>query len=274
MKTVEILIKILKYSWMCLAFLFCFSFVQAQNNLKIMSYNIRIAKPPSKGWSDAEIDSTAAVINRYKPALVALQEVDAYTERSGTGMNQARELGRLTDMNFHFAKAVDRSNGDYGVAVLSKMPVEHAHSFRLKTTDSINYEYRACAVAGVNYLGNNILFASVHLDHLNDDVRRGQWEQLKDYLSYYQGLPIIIGGDLNTGAGSELLEIIENDGWTIFPADKSVKTFSTENPRVLLDYFLFSKEAVKLFKTFDFSVISEEKYASDHFPIIMDLVRK
>lgn len=213
MKKVKIFSIVVKSGWLCLILLINISFVQAQNNLKIMSYNIRIAKPPSKGWSDAEIDSTAAVINRHKPALVALQEVDVYTERSGTGANQARELGRLTGMNFHFSKAVDRSNGDYGVAVLSKMPVEHAHSFRLKTADSIKYEYRACAVVGVNYHGNNFLFASVHLDHLSHDVRKGQWEQLKDYLSYYQGLPIIIGGDLNTGAGSELLEIIEKDGW-------------------------------------------------------------
>ena len=50
--------------------------------LKILCYNIHHASPPSKPDS-IDLDAIARVIDAQDPDLVALQEVDVFTRRSG-----------------------------------------------------------------------------------------------------------------------------------------------------------------------------------------------
>ena len=71
--------------------------------LKVMSYNIHHCNPPSAG-DKIDVAAIARVISKEKPDFVALQEVDVNTERSGKGSNQAKELAKLTGMNFYFQK--------------------------------------------------------------------------------------------------------------------------------------------------------------------------
>ncbi len=72
-------------------------------NIKVMTYNIHHCNPPSAG-EKIDVAAIAKVINDESPDFVALQEVDVYTLRSGKGLNQAKELARLTGMNFFFQK--------------------------------------------------------------------------------------------------------------------------------------------------------------------------
>ncbi|SHI78818.1 hypothetical protein SAMN05444280_1065 [Tangfeifania diversioriginum] len=51
-----------------------------KSNIKILSYNIRIAHPPSKGWNEVDLPAIARVIKQANPDLVALQEVVVFTE--------------------------------------------------------------------------------------------------------------------------------------------------------------------------------------------------
>jgi endonuclease/exonuclease/phosphatase family metal-dependent hydrolase len=61
--------------------------------IRVMSYNIHHANPPSKA-KDSTIDmqAIADVIIKANPDLVALQEVDNRTTRSGVNLNQEQEL--------------------------------------------------------------------------------------------------------------------------------------------------------------------------------------
>ena len=68
--------------------------------VKIMTYNIRHAAPIHQSIYDIHVDSIAAVIKKEKPDLVALQEIDVHTGRSGVNLDQAKELGKLTNMNY------------------------------------------------------------------------------------------------------------------------------------------------------------------------------
>jgi endonuclease/exonuclease/phosphatase family metal-dependent hydrolase len=90
---------------------------QRKARLKVLCYNIHHALPPSKKDS-IDLDAIARVIIRSKPDLVALQEVDVHTRRSGP-FNQAEELGRKTGLTPYFIKAIDYDGGEYGVAILS-----------------------------------------------------------------------------------------------------------------------------------------------------------
>ncbi|MNQ91824.1 hypothetical protein D3C85_1072220 [compost metagenome] len=80
-----------------------------------MTYNIHVGIPAS--GSTPNLAATAAVINAASPDLVALQEVDKNTTRSG-GVDQAAYLATATGMNYYFAKAINRFGGEYGIAIL------------------------------------------------------------------------------------------------------------------------------------------------------------
>ena len=64
--------------------------------LKIMTYNIHHANPPSKE-KDSTIDlkAVAAVINAARPDLVALQEIDVNNGRAGLDFRPAETAGPI-----------------------------------------------------------------------------------------------------------------------------------------------------------------------------------
>ncbi|MCE7040389.1 endonuclease/exonuclease/phosphatase family protein [Dyadobacter sp. CY312] len=240
--------------------------------LKVMSYNIRIASPPSKGWGYTDLAATAQAIQKEKPDLVALQEVDAFTDRSGKDINQAKKLAELTGMYYHFAKAVDRSNGDYGVGILSRFPIEKSESFRLhvRSTNPEN-EIRAVALITVKTNLGKMVFVSAHLDHLSDDERSYQITQLNKILLKYNRLPIILGADLNTTPDNA---IIKNLGkYLEIPCLQCPLTFPADSPGKTLDYILLSHKAQKKYDKLSYKTVSET-YASDHLPLVMVIKKK
>src|SRR5690606_14126261 len=70
-----------------------------------------------------DMDLFGEIIKAENPDLVALQEVDKGTTRSG-GIDQTAELSTRTGLTGYFAKAREFQGGDYGVAILSRLPVE------------------------------------------------------------------------------------------------------------------------------------------------------
>nr|WP_315823812.1 endonuclease/exonuclease/phosphatase family protein [Paraflavitalea speifideiaquila] len=117
-----------------------------------MSYNIHHANPPSKAGV-IDLDAIAAVINKYKPDVVALQEVDVNTKRSG--LNEAFLLAQKTKMNFYFARAIDYDGGQYGVAILSKYALSGGFTLPLPTLAGSNGEPRVLASAHIEVNGKN-----------------------------------------------------------------------------------------------------------------------
>ncbi len=115
-------------------------------NLKILTYNIHHANPPSKP-NVIDVAAIAKVINEQQPDLVALQEIDVHTDRSGKALNQAEEIARLTGMKFYFARAIDYAGGEYGVAILSKFPMEKMTNNPLPTAEGTGGEHRTLATA-------------------------------------------------------------------------------------------------------------------------------
>ena len=153
------------------------------SELRVLCYNIHHCNPPSKpGLID--MDAIAKVINHSKPDIVALQEVDVHTGRSGSGLHQAKELARKTGMQSYFAKAIDYDGGEYGVAILSRFPMESTMKFELPTSAGTNGEPRVLATAGITLPGKEkIRFAGTHLDaQKNDPTRVLQMARINDIL--------------------------------------------------------------------------------------------
>lgn len=236
--------------------------------LTVMSYNIHIANPPSKEEGFVDIEAIANAINKEKPDLVALQEVDRFTTRSGTTLDQAKEIAALTGMKYFFARAINRSGGEYGVAILSKFPIENSRVFSLpvKTTGA---ELRALGLIETTLPnGKKVVFASTHLDHLSDENRELQVREVMKALIPYQDRPVILGGDFNMTPQNAIWNLVREQ--FVLGCSTCPGTFPATNPNTTIDYLLMNKQAAAYFTIKDYYAVPE-RYASDHVPIVMKI---
>lgn len=237
----------------------------AQNSgvIKVMSYNIHHANPPSKP-DVIDIKAIADAINQQKPGLVALQEVDVHTTRSGTTMHEAKELARLTGMTAFFGKAIEYGGGEYGVAILSKFPMSNMRNFALPTAEGTGGEHRTLATAIITLPGNKkLLFASTHLDAQRNDTNRIlQINTILEILKK-ETLPIIIAGDFNAVPGSKVINTLDSY-FTRSCTTGCAFTIPVINPNKTIDFIAYTPASK--FSVVEHKVI-DEKYASDHLPV-------
>lgn len=233
--------------------------------LKVMTYNIHHSNPPSAG-DKIDVDAIAKVINAEKPDLVALQEVDVNTIRSGKGINQAKELARLTGMYYYFSKAIDFQGGDYGVAILSRYPIVDSVRYDLPVLKEIGGEPRTIAAITVQLPGNKkIVFASTHLD-LHEENRLAQSQLIINHFGKSK-LPMILAGDFNAIPGSEVINYLDQHFMRSCQPE-CAPTIPVENPEEAIDFIML--RPAKLFKV-SVTRIIDEKYASDHLPVVAEL---
>lgn len=229
-----------------------------------MTYNIHHCNPPSEG-TKIDVAAIAQVISKEKPDLVALQEVDVNTERSGKGLNQAQELARLTKMHFFFSKAIDHQGGDYGVAVLSRFPILDSTRFILPIDPAIGGETRTIAAITVDVAKDKkVIFACTHLD-LKELNRLSQAELIvKQFGS--SDLPMILGGDFNALSDSKVIQFL--DQTFVRSCQTCAPTIPVRNPNRAIDFIMYKPGAT--FKSLSTRVINEQ-YASDHLPVLVSL---
>lgn len=240
-----------------------------KSTLKVMTYNIHIANPPSQPETVVDIDAIANVIKKEQPDLVALQEVDKFTLRSGKSLDQAKEIAAKTGMYYFFAKAINRSEGEYGVAVLSKFPIENTKVVSLPVTSGSAAELRALGIIELSLPNKQkIAFGSLHLDHLTDDNRQLQVREALKVLAQYSDYPVIIGGDFNMPPQNTIWNSLKES--FVLPCTSCPYTFSAANPTTTIDYLLLSKKASSFFKVKSYATVAE-RYASDHLPLMMVL---
>ncbi len=220
--------------------------------LRVMSYNIRIGI----GMDDTiRLSRAADVIKLADPDFVGLQEVDSVAERSGW-VDQAGELGRLTGMHPIFAPAIERSKGLYGIAALVKEKPLAIRNIQLPGKEELRtflvLEYK-------DYLLCNTHFSLVR------DSRKESIELIRSVLKEYDK-PAIITGDFNMRPNSEECRMMGED-WTLL-SDSTKVTFRSDRPRVCLDY-------IWGYKGHEYTVLEnvvvDEKMASDHLPIYLDV---
>ncbi len=232
-------------------------------NLHVLCYNIHHANPPSRA-DFIDLEAIANVIRKDQPHLVALQEVDVFTNRSGKTINQAEELGRMTGMKAFFAKAIDYDGGDYGVAILSKFPMEMMKNTNLPTAVGSGGEPRTLATAVITLpQGRKIVFASTHLDAQRPDTNRYlQMNRIVEILQQ-EKLPVVIAGDFNAVPGTRIIKILD-DQFTRTCVTNCGFTVSQINPIRTIDFIAYKPAAS--FSVVEHQVI-DEKYASDHLPV-------
>ncbi len=230
------------------------------SRIVVLSYNIRHGL-----GTDGKIDleRTAAVIRSVSPDVVALQEVDRGTERSG-GVDQARELGRLTGLQAVFGRAIDYQGGQYGNAVLSRLPIRGSRVHPLP-----GQEPRALLEVelGSHSGGSDpafLLFAT-HLDATRPETHRIEAARRILAATISRPLtPALLAGDLNTVPERETMKILL-EAWRVSGGEIERPTVPVETPKRQIDYVLFRPE--DRWKTVEVRVL-DEKTASDHRPIL------
>lgn len=244
---------------------------QEPEQLRVMCYNIHYANPPSKEKTFIDLDAIARVINAENPDVVALQEVDVNTARSGK-INEAQLLAQKTGMKaYYFGKAIDHDGGDYGVAILSKYDLSETKTYALPDDRSTNPEPRVLATAKVKTnSGFEFLFAVTHLEVRREENRMMQMAEIERIVNA-TSLPVVIAGDFNARPESETIKYL--DKLFTRTCQTCPPTIPVINPNRTIDYIAYRPAGT--FKVLEHKVIPET-YASDHLPLfaVLEINRK
>lgn len=235
----------------------------APTEIRVLSYNIRHGE-----GMDGKIDleRIAAVIRAADPDLVALQEVDRGVRRTN-GEDQPARLAELTGMQAVFEKNIDFQGGEYGNAILSRLPVvSHCNHPLPKMYPS---EQRGVLEVRVRAGGRPLMFLATHFDYHPDDSERvASVQTLKKLVDDQSDMPVIVAGDLNSTPESRVIQLMSSFlSDACGPAITDVLTFPAENAERRIDYIFFSADL----RVTEFRVIAEP-IASDHRPILATLV--
>ena len=229
-----------------------------------MTYNIHHA---AGGDGRVDLERIAKVIRRAKPDLVALQEVDRKTARSG-GMDQPAQLAELTGMHVEYGPTSLYDEGEYGNAVLSRYEIKSRRVHTLPYRAGGQREPRGALEVRVepSDQSGEIAFVSVHLDHTaaEDSDRPAQTKALASLVSQKDvEVPTILAGDFNCGPGSEPLEVFKRS-WTDATAKSEFRTSPTFVPDKKIDLVFVKPDHRWKVKSAE---VIDELSASDHRPV-------
>jgi endonuclease/exonuclease/phosphatase family metal-dependent hydrolase len=232
--------------------------------LTVLTYNIHHA-----AGADQKVDlpRIARVICALEPDLVALQEVDQNTGRTG-GVDEAAELGRFTNLHAAYGPAMDYQGGKYGDAILSRLPIVSSRVIKLPWTQGDRREPRvALAVTCRTDAGQQIVFVSTHLDHTGHSPDRlPQAKAIAEALAAEER-PTILAGDFNCGPASPPVRALE-ETWSIASNGDPSPTCPADEPRSKIDHVLV-KPATR-WRVVEAKVV-DERAASDHRPVLVKL---
>jgi endonuclease/exonuclease/phosphatase family metal-dependent hydrolase len=231
--------------------------VDSSRVLRVMSFNIYHGETMN---GDFNLEEIACVIRGAEPDLVALQEVDLYTGRSG-GRDLAAELGVLTRMVPLFGRAMPFDGGEYGEGILSRYSFLCTRNHALPAGEG-KEPRAALEVRIVLESGDTIIFLGTHLDHTGERDRIYQADRIRQILGDMD-LPVLLAGDLNATPESRTMEILFAD---LKASDTEFSpTFPSDGPRIKIDYMLYGPP--ERWKVLESRVICDS-VASDHCALL------
>lgn len=215
--------------------------------LQVMSYNVRHCAGMDLV---VDYDRTAAVIAQQRPDIVALQELDSMTGRSGH-RDQLDELASRTGYHPIFGAAIDFDGGQYGVGILS-----HEIPLSIRRIPLPGEEPRVLLVVELE----DYVIACTHLD-LDEAQRLASVPLIVEEAQQWQK-PFLLVGDWNDTPDSELLEVMTQH-FTVLSGDEA--TYPADEPTECIDYVAVFDGRAKAIE----SHVIDEPAASDHRPLVV-----
>ncbi|MBN2426794.1 MAG: endonuclease/exonuclease/phosphatase family protein [Deltaproteobacteria bacterium] len=230
---------------------------QSSGNLlfRVLSYNIHRGIGFSRRKNIARI---AAIIRDINPDIVALQEV----ENIPTGSPDSEQLAFLaaqTGLKAIPGPTLLSRKGDYGNAVLSRVPVQEVRRHDISYSGK---EPRGLIDIELAPDWGHLRILATHLG-LKADERRYQANLLESILSGSKTKPVILMGDMNewmpTGRSTRFLQ-------NFFGRSPFLRTFPALLPIFALDRIFVSPNNIML--NLQTVTSFQARIASDHLPIL------
>nr|CRY95607.1 hypothetical protein [uncultured prokaryote] len=226
-----------------------------KNTLRIMSYNIRNGNGMD-GRQD--LTRTAEVINRLRPGVVALQEVDSMTNRSGKVDVMAR-LGAETLMHPVFAPAINYDGGKYGIGLLcSERPLD----VRRVPLPGREEERTLLMVEFDRYV-----MCCTHLSLTPEDQLASVDILAKE--TARTGKPCFVAGDMNAQPDEATIIRLKRDFRILSKTDKP--TYPADKPTDVIDYIAIAAKDTNTY-TRTGAWVADAPAQSDHRPIVTDVI--
>ena len=218
--------------------------------LIIMSYNVHNGVGLDRVGDAARIGE---VIRRERPDVVAIQEVDSMTGRSGKTYVLG-DIAKTAGMKAYYGPAIAYDGGKYGIGLLSKEEPLKVVRYKMPGRE----EERAMIVAEYE----DYIFAATHFSLTNED--RAASAEIVKRLAKESGKPFFLAGDLNAHPDEGTIKSLSEAMRILTPTDRF--TFPADEANETLDYIMVSRKPGKRVKAKSTKIIYEPT-ASDHRPI-------
>ncbi len=178
----------------------------ALHRLRVVTWNLQSC---TRGLS-----RIATLLKSLNADVVALQEVDRHTHRSGW-KDQAELLAQEAGFAyFHFFKAVDWNPGEYGLALLSQWPLSECCSVKLPNRRSL--EQRILASAQLVLPGKNFRVCATHLTHAHTSFQL-RCAQARSIVQQFLDIGLLLG-DMNSLPSSAACQTLSESLVDVFAA--------------------------------------------------------
>lgn len=232
--------------------------------LRILTYNIHIGIGNDK---KLDLPRIAAVIARCRPDIVALQELDVGTSRTGR-VDEPAELSRLTGFQVHFGKTLDHQGGQYGIAILSRYPIREPAVHPLPCTPG--REPRVALAARITPAnGPPLRFICTHLDATDDEHDSLPGARRLNELFGAGNEPAILAGDFNKTPDSATIHTLLAC-WNNAAHSNPQPTIPSQNPTRQIDFVFYRPAGA--WRVIEAKAV-EESMASDHRPVLAEFER-
>ena len=234
--------------------------------LRVLTYNIHHGEGSDR---KVDLERIARVVSEQKPDLVALQEVDVKTQRTG-GVDQPAVLAKLTGLHAAFGRGIDYQGGQYGNAILSRFPIRGTHVYPLPAKDGEERRNALVVTVRPREDGPEITFVATHLNYRDEAERLREAEEIHRVLKDREDKPTILAGDLNARPESKTIGRFV-PGWKDAAAEGgkgdagAAPTFPADKPNRRIDFVMLRPPAA--WQVVETKVVAEP-VASDHRPVL------
>lgn len=252
----------------CLSWLGCHVAGWAQTvspggrGVRVVSYNILAG--------DRGLAGIAETLRQADADLIALQEVDQGTRRSGR-VDQAAALGKALKMEHAFVEHFPYQGGRFGVALLSRLPIVKAERRGVKGSRLAQLDATVRTPSGdvrvlVVHYSVTFPFRDAKETAVANAARLREASATAALVRSATG-PILVLGDMNDDTGSPVYEQFSptlQDACDV-KGHGVAKTWNSAIPITRIDYVWASRQFVVE------GCRTVPSWASDHLPVVADL---
>ena len=231
--------------------------LHAQGTLRVAAYNVKHGLGMD---SIVDLERIANVLRPLDADVITLQEIDVGTERTER-VDQATRLGELLGMQAFFGDFMPYQGGEYGMAVLSRLPVARVTNHRLPDGDEPRTGLEVEVRVGPE--GRHVSVVGVHF-YRTPEERLAQADSLSAILEAREH-PVILAGDFNSRRGDRILRSLQAQDWFVVDKDGPAETFPADGPMREIDFVML--RPAEAFEIVEHRVI-DEPVASDHVPLL------